>query len=147
MNEMSESHSVMSDSLQLHELHSPWNSSGQNTEFGSLSLLQGIFSTKRSNSGFPHCRLILYQLSHKGSARILEWLDYPFSSRSSQSRNQTRVSCIAGGFFTNWAIREVQYIQLWPISNPLWLYSVDDDWIQGIRSDRQSAWRTKHRGW
>ena len=32
-------------------------------------------------------------------ARILEWVAYPFS------RNQTRVSCIAGGFFTNWAIR------------------------------------------
>ena len=44
---------------------------------------------------------ILYQLSHKGSPRILEWVAYPFSSRSSQTRNQTRVSCIAGGFFTN----------------------------------------------
>ena len=32
----------MSDSLQLHELYSPWNSPGQNTGVGSLSLLQGI---------------------------------------------------------------------------------------------------------
>ena len=96
----------MSDSLQLHGLHSPWNSSGQNTEVGSLSLLQGIFPTEGSNPGLPHCRLILYQLSHKGSARILEWLDYPFSSRSSRLRNWTRVSCIAGGFFTSRAIRE-----------------------------------------
>ena len=56
--------------------------------------------------GCPHCRWILYQLSHQGSPRILEWVAYPFSSRSSWSRNQTRVSCIAGGFFTNWAIRE-----------------------------------------
>ena len=39
-------------------------------------------------------------------ARILEWVTYPFSSRSSLPRNQTGVSCIAGGFFTNWAIRE-----------------------------------------
>ena len=39
-------------------------------------------------------------------ARILEWVTYPFSSRSSWPRNQTRVSCIAGRFFTNWAIRE-----------------------------------------
>ena len=44
-----------------------WNSSGQNTEVGSLSLLQGIFPTQESNSGLPHCRWILYQLSHKGS--------------------------------------------------------------------------------
>ena len=41
-------------------------------------------------------------------ARILEWVAYPFSSGSSWPRNQTRVSCIAGGFFTNWAIREAK---------------------------------------
>ena len=58
------------------------------------------------NPGLRHCRRILYQLSYKGSPRILEWVVYPFSSRSSQPRNQTRVFCIAGGFFTNWAIRE-----------------------------------------
>ena len=34
-------------------------------------------------------------------ARILEWVAYPFSSGSSQSRNGTQVSCIVGGFFTN----------------------------------------------
>ena len=34
--------------------------------------------------------------------RILEWITYPFSSRSSQPRNRTKVYCIAGGFFTNW---------------------------------------------
>ena len=45
--------------------------------------------------------VILYQLSHKGNPRILEWLAYPFSRVSSQPRNQTTVSCIAGGFFTN----------------------------------------------
>jgi len=32
---------------------------------------------------------------------ILEWVAYPFSSESSQPRNRTRVSCIAGEFFTN----------------------------------------------
>ena len=37
----SESLSVMSDSLQPHELYSPWNSPGQNTGVGSCSLLQG----------------------------------------------------------------------------------------------------------
>ena len=45
----------------------PWNSPGQNTGVGSLSLLQGIFPTQGSNPGLPHCRQILYQLSHKGS--------------------------------------------------------------------------------
>ena len=41
--------------------------SGQNTGVGSLSLLQGIFSTQGSNPSLLHCRWILYQLSHKGS--------------------------------------------------------------------------------
>ena len=40
---------------------------GQNTRVGSLLLLQGIFPTQGSNPGLPHCRQILYQLSHKGS--------------------------------------------------------------------------------
>ena len=62
-----ESHSVMSDSLRPHGVYSPWNSPGQNTAVGSLSLLQGIFPTQGSNPGLPPCRRILYQLSHKGS--------------------------------------------------------------------------------
>ena len=45
----------------------PWNSPGQNTGVGSLSLLQGIFLTQGLNPGLPHCRWIFYQLSHKGS--------------------------------------------------------------------------------
>ena len=46
-------------------------------------------------------RQFLYHLSYKGSPRILEWVAYPFPSSSSRPRNQTRVSCIAGRFFTN----------------------------------------------
>ena len=59
----SESHSVMSDSLQPHGLYSPWDSPAHNTGVGSLSLLQGIFPTQGSNPGLLHCRWILYQLS------------------------------------------------------------------------------------
>ena len=39
--------------------------------------------------------------------RILEWGAIVFSRRSSQPKNRTWVSCIAGGFFTDWATREV----------------------------------------
>ena len=42
----SESHSIVSDSLGRYGLYSPWNSPGQNTGVGSLSVLQGIFSTQ-----------------------------------------------------------------------------------------------------
>ena len=57
----------MSDSLQPHGLYSPWNSPGQNTGVGSLSLLQWIFPIQESNWGLLHCRQILYQLSYQGS--------------------------------------------------------------------------------
>ena len=41
-------------------------------------------------------------------ARILEWVAFPFSRGSSQPRDQTQVSRIAGDFFTIWATREDQ---------------------------------------
>ena len=73
-------------------LYSPWDSPGQNTGVGSLSLFQAIFPTQESNPGLPHGRWILYQLSYKGSPKTLEWISYPFSRESSRPRNQTRVS-------------------------------------------------------
>ena len=63
-----ENRSVMSDSLWLRGLYSPWNSPGQNTG----------------------------------------WVVFPFSRGSSQPRNWTQVSHIAGRFFTSWATREAQ---------------------------------------
>ena len=47
----------------------------------------GTFPTQGSNPGLPHCRRILYQLSHKGRPRILQWVPYSFSRGSSQPRN------------------------------------------------------------
>ena len=67
---MSESCSVMSNSLGPHGLYSPWNSPGQNTGVGSLSLLQGIFPNQGLNPGLLHCRWILYQLSYEGSPHL-----------------------------------------------------------------------------
>ena len=45
-------------------------------------------------------------------ARILEWVTFPLSRGSSQTRNQTRVSCTAGGFFTSWATATAKSLQL-----------------------------------
>ena len=127
----------MSNSLRHHGL----NSLGQNTGVSSLSLLQGIFPTQGFNPDLPHCREILYQLSHKGSPRILEWVAYPFSRGSSQPRNWTRVSCIAGRLFTNWAIREapsllrVILVYSWreKIINAQYSFALNDFWNDGIR--------------
>ena len=101
-----ESRSVVSDSLPPCGLHSPWNSPGQNTGGGSLSLLQGIFPTQGSNPGLLHYTQILYQLGHQGNSRILEWVTFPFSRGSSRPRNRTGVSCTAGRFFTSSSTRE-----------------------------------------
>ena len=111
----------MSSSLCPHGLYSPWNFPGQNTGVGCFSLLQGIFPSQGSNPGLPHCRQILHQLSHKGSPRILKWVAYPFSSGSFQPRKQTRVSCFAGKFFNNWAIRKAMGRKRSPVKlrNPL----------------------------
>ena len=131
----SENCSVVSDSLRPHGLYIPWNSPGQNTGVGSLSLLQGIVPTQGSNTGLPHCRRILYQLSHQGSPRMLEWVSYPFSSGSSRPKNWIRVPCIAGGFFlpTELSGKPTFYIisQLFITSNPIkWiiLISSSDGW-------------------
>ena len=116
----SESGSIVSDSLCPLGLYSPWEFSRR--EYWSGSLLQGIFPTQGTwlNPGLLHWRWILYQLNHKGSPRILDWVACPFSSGSSGPRNRTRVSCIAGGFFTSWAIREAQVAQLCPtLCNPM----------------------------
>ena len=61
----SESHSVEPDSLRAQGLYCSWNSPGQNTGVGCLSLLQGIFPTQGSNPSLPHCRQILHHLSHR----------------------------------------------------------------------------------
>ena len=71
LKKVSESHSVVSDSLRSHGLYGPWNSPGQNLGVGRLSLCQGIFPTQGSNPCLPHFWRILYQLSHKGSKIII----------------------------------------------------------------------------
>ena len=64
------SHSVMSDSLRLHDCSPPGSSvhfPGKNTGVGCHSLLQGIFLTQGLHMGLLHCRQILYYLNHQGS--------------------------------------------------------------------------------
>ena len=67
-----------------------WNSSGQSTGMGSLSLLQGIFPTLGSNPGLPYCRRNFTSWATTKSPRIQKGVGYPFSSGSSWPRNQTQ---------------------------------------------------------
>ena len=87
------------------------DSPGKNTGVGCHALLQGIFPTQGLNAGLPHCRQILYCLRHQESPRILEWIAYPFARGSSWPRNQTRVSCITGRFFTSWATNSFSFFK------------------------------------
>ena len=82
------------------------DSPGKNTEVGCHVLLQGNFPTQGLNPGLLHFKKILCYLNHQGSPQMLEWVAYPFSRGSSWPRNQTRVSCMAGGFLTSWATRK-----------------------------------------
>ena len=66
-------------------------------------------SQPRDQTGLPHCRRILYHLSHQGSPWMLEWVAYPFSRGSSWPRNQTGVSYNAGRFFASWATRGAHF--------------------------------------
>ena len=85
----------MSDSLWPHGLYCPWNSPGQNTGVGSYSIFQGNFSTQGLNPGLLHCRQILYQLSHQGSPRILEWVSLSLLKRIflTQESNKGLLHC------------------------------------------------------
>ena len=60
----------------------------------------------------PSCPTLCYPVDYTVhgilQARILEWVAIPFSRGSSQTKDQTQISHIAGGFFTSWAMRESQ---------------------------------------
>ena len=74
---------------------------------------------KLARSCLTLCNPMDYTVHGILQARILEWVAIPFSRGFSQPRDQTRVSCTAGGFFTSWATREAQeYWSGWPIPSP-----------------------------
>ena len=102
----------------------PWGFSRKNTRVGFHALLQGISPTQESNPGLLHCRWILYLLSCQGSPRTPERVAYPFSRGSSWPRYQTKVSCIAGRFFTSWATRE-PLLRYGRAENSIVLYNYD----------------------
>ena len=109
------SRSVQSDSLWSSGLSLPGSSvhgdsPGKHTGVCYHALLQGNLPNPGVETRSPSLQQILYQLSHQGRPRIVDWVAYPFSRGSSQPSNQTRVSCIASRFFTSWHTRKVLYV-------------------------------------
>ena len=78
-------------------------------------------------------------------ARLLEWVAIPFSRGSSQSRDQTQVSCTAGRFFTVRATREAQK---WWLQNVYCLWNLIPAMLKKFR---ELTWLVKDkydvRGW
>ena len=69
---------------------------------GSLPLAPpGKVKVKVTQSCQTLCHPMDYTAHGILQARILEWVAFPFSRESSQPRDQTQVSRIAGGFFTS----------------------------------------------
>ena len=122
-----ESRSVVPDSLWPHGLYNPWNSPGQNTEVGSLLLLQGIFPTQGLNPGLPNCR------------RITNWAIREAPPMTGTGLKNVLVlgrhHWVAGG--TSWVLDSVPgrskeplsswYYDLAYFSNKLWLKITKDD--------------------
>ena len=82
----------------------------------SLNVLHGNESRSvMSDSLHPHGLYIVHGIL---LTRILEWVNFCFSKGSSQPRDQTQVSCIAGGFFTSWATSSVQLCRVRLFVNP-----------------------------
>ena len=73
---------------------------------GSLSLLQGIFLTQKSNWGLTHCRQSLHQLSYQGSPVFKLWTGVCLSQKIPSPGDlphpgiEPTISAVAGGFFT-----------------------------------------------
>ena len=89
-------------------------------------------------------------------ARILEWVTFPFSRGSSQPRDQTQVSHIAGGFFTSWVTREAHkprqhikkqrhYLANKGLSSQSFGFSSSDVWMWEL--DHKESWAPQNCFW
>ena len=137
------SNSLWPHGLQLTRLLRPWDFTGKSTRVGCHCLLHNKghltlihflnewlgdkkagpilpFSRNKWKSCLTLCNPMDYTVHGILQARILEWVAVPISRGSSQRRDQTQVSHIAGRFFTSWATRKAQeYCSGWPIPSPV----------------------------
>ena len=106
----------------------PLQSSGVENSMDGIST-----ESQRAGHDWKSFTLLLSQLSHKGSPRTLKWGAYPFPRRDSWPRNYSSISCIAGTFFTTWAIREVYHKT-----------NMEASWINWVYSGGVSVWNWIH---
>ena len=90
------------------------------------------------------CDPINYTIRGILQARILEWVAFPFSRGSSQPRDWTQVSCIAGRFFPSWATRETQEnTAVGSLSLLQWIFPTQES-TQGLLHCRQILYQLRY---
>ena len=94
----------MSNCLQPHGLYSPWNSPGQNTGVGSFSHLPGKLLNPGIKPSSPTLQVDFLPAEPQGKPKNTRVGILSLLQQSSWPRNWTRVSCIVGRLFTNWAV-------------------------------------------
>ena len=85
------------------------------------------------------CNTMDYTVHGILQARILEWVAVPFSRGSSQPRDWTQVSHIAGEFLTSWATREAQTPAKWPRNSDNTTVQLTD--VNGSAGEASSSWK------
>ena len=74
-------------------------------------------------------------------ARILGWVAFPFSTGSSQPRDLTQVSCIAGRFFTSWATGKSKNTEVCRLSLHQWIFRTQETkWVSSIAGGFFTNW-------
>ena len=111
--------------LQPHRLYNPWDSPGQNTGVGSLSLLQEVFPTQGLNPGLPHCRQILYQLSHKGRIKRKQ-------KNTGRISYRLQILCWLG---------EIKCLT----KTVLWVWTAWHDWYYSVMVNHLNQWKASER--
>ena len=96
---------------------SNWNHINLHTNFGRVDTILSFlwYCVKVAQSCLSLCDSMVYTVHGILQARILEWVAFPFSRGSSQPRDRTQVSHIAGRFFTSWTTRGVFSIKIIPM--------------------------------
>ena len=116
----SESCSVVSNSLWPLGLYSPWNSPGQNTGVGSLSLLQGLFPTQGSNPGLPHCRRIFTSWATREALVKHLWMRNTHLLNQSKWASRWTVRSFHASHLPKMCFRYIPVADLWLSFSPNW---------------------------
>ena len=128
-------------------LRVPWTARRSNQSILKEINPEHSLKVKVTQSCLTLCNPMDYTVYGVLQARILEWVAFPFSRGSSQPRDWTQVSCIAGGFFTSWAIREAPFIEGTDAKTEapiLWLPDTKNQLI-GKDSNAGKDWRQKEK--